>query len=304
MKNRYSIVLLLSCIVFLAVQSGNAQNQIPNADFESWTGGNPDSWDSSNENILGTDFVCVTRDMNSPMSGTSSVKIASVAHNIFLVGTVTMPGLLTLGTLTLDYITQSGTVTGGVPISGQPKFLKGYFKYTPATGDSCIMGIGLSKWNGTNSDTLASGYLTIGNHVTDWQQFSVPIDYYTWDTPDTMNIMFFSSNLLHGTPTAGSTIWVDSLWLEYSQVSVSDVGLNKELFVYQNNDGQSLIVKTPLNNPIGINIFSINGTNVSAETSIGNRQSIVNISGLPRGVYIIRVIFPGGKCSSVKFSHI
>lgn len=304
MKNLYSIVLILLCFTFLTAQTGNAQNQIPNADFENWTGGNPDSWDSSNENILGTDFVCVTRDMTNPVSGTSSAKIASVSHNIFLVGPVTMPGLLTLGNLTLDYLTQSGTVTGGVPVSGQPKHLKGYFKYTPASGDSCILGIGLTKWNGTGSDTLAAGYLTIGEPVSDWLEFDVPIEYYTWDTPDTMNIMFFSSNMLTGVATAGSTLWVDSLWLEYSQVSVYDIGLNKELFVYQNNDGQSLIVNTPLNNPVEISIFSLNGNIVNSATSFGDRQSVVNIGGLSRGIYIVRVTFADGKCCSVKFSHI
>ena len=118
-------IIIISLILLSTANSMLAQNQIPNADFESWTAGAPTYWDTSNENILGTDFVCVTKDMNSPYSGTASAKVQSVTQNIFIIGPITMPGILTLGDVIIDITNATGTVEGGVPVTGQPKYLKG-----------------------------------------------------------------------------------------------------------------------------------------------------------------------------------
>jgi hypothetical protein len=299
----------LATLVFIisAILSGYntiAQNQIPNADFESWTGNVPTSWDTSNEVILGTSFVCVTKDVTNPQSGTSSAKVRTVTNNIFIVGPVTMPGILTLGDVVIDILNGTGSVEGGVPVSGYPKFLKGYFKYTPVAGDSCIMGIGLTRWNGTSSDTVAFAYKSFGDAVTTWQEFSIPIEYTTWIEPDSMNIMFVSSNILFGSPIGGSTMWVDNLWLEYSQVSVNEVGFNRECIVYESSDGSSLIVSTPGNKARKIELFSLNGTLVQSIEKPAAEKTAIPINNLTTGVYIARVHMQDGSTRSVKFARL
>ncbi len=302
--NKHTLAILIICFsVLLTSYNTSAQNQIPNADFESWSGGTPTSWDTSNENILGTDFICVTRDQTNPYSGTSSAKVQSVTHNIFIVGPVTMPGILTLGDVVIDILNATGTVEGGVPISGLPKFLKGHYKYTPVAGDSCIIGIGLSKWNGTSSDTVAYAYKTFGDPVTAWQEFSIPIEYTTWIEPDSMNIMLVSSNIATGSPTGGSTMWVDSLWLEYSQVSVNDVGFNRECIVYESSDGSSLMVNTPGKHARKIELFSLNGIMLQSIEKPGAEKVALPLNNLTSGVYIVRVLLQDGSSRSVKFAR-
>lgn len=295
-------ILFLSCIISSMGVRTIAQNQIPNNDFENWTAGEPTNWDTSNENILGTDFITVTREQNNPYSGNSSAKVQTVTQNILFVGPVTMPGILTLGDVVIDIINQTGTVNGGVPVTGQPKFLKGLYKYQPAGGDSCYIGLGLTSWNGTSRDTLAFGYTPFGGTTANWTEFVVPIVYETWAEPDSMNIMFVSSNLLFGSPATGSTLWVDSLWLEYSGVAVKDIGLDNQLFVSSSNDGNSLFVNTKSLAAEKIELFSLNGDLLVSNAGVRNNFTTLNISGLSKGVYIVRVFFPGGRAKSIKFS--
>lgn len=302
MRKTTLLVIIFYLSLFVTVSSLKAQNQIPNNDFESWTAGEPTNWDSSNENILGTDFVTVTRELTNPYSGTSSAKVQTVTQNILFVGPVTMPGILTLGDVVIDILNQTGTVNGGVPVTGQPKFLRGFYKYQPSGGDSCYIGLGLTKWNGTSRDTLAFGYTPFGGTVANWTEFVIPVEYEIWAEPDSMNIMFVSSNLLFGSPVTGSTLWVDSLWLEYSGVSVKDLGFDNKLFVSAINDGNTLIVNTKGNISDKIEIYSLNGNLMNSVTNKSKEITSINIANLTDGIYIVRVSYPDGRTKSVKFS--
>ncbi len=293
--------LLLIFIIFFGFNVVKAQNPIPNNDFENWTGNTPDGWDTSNENILGTDFTCVTRESSDPQSGQYSAKVQSVSHNIIFVGTVTMPGILTLGDVIIDIVNQTGTVVGGVPVSGYPKFLKGYYKYQPAAGDSCIIGIGLTRWNGTGSDTIAYAYSKFGANVSSWQEFSIPVEYETFVEPDSMNVMFVSSNIETGTVTGGSTLWVDNLWIDFSQVSVSDPGFDKQIYAFESSDGNSIVINTGDNKVAKAELFNISGYLLKTSGRSNNDETTFGISDLKSGIYLVRVLFDNGRSRTVKF---
>jgi hypothetical protein len=294
-------ILLISSTV---PQTTEAQNPIPNPGFEDWSGGEPIGWNTINQSIFGTNFICVTRDQTNPQSGTSCAKIQTVTQNIILVGPVTMPGILSLGEITLDILNQTGTVTGGVPIDTRPNMLNGWFRYQPSATDSCIMGIGLSRWNGTGRDTLAYAYKTIGGQHATWEQFSIPIEYLIWEMPDTMNIMFFSSNLLTGSPVTGSTLWVDNLTLEYGPVSANSIALKKAPALRPGSDGSSLVLLNA-DNTAEASIFSLNGSCVrTVKPDPGQSEINLDISTLRTGIYIVRVINYDGLSTSLKFSRL
>jgi hypothetical protein len=297
-------LLAILLISLTGLQAIEAQNPIPNPGFEDWSGGEPTGWNTINQSVFGTNFICVTRDQTNPQSGTSCAKIQTVTHNIILVGPVTMPGILSLGEITLDILNQTGTVTGGVPIDTRPNMLSGWFRYLPSAGDSCIMGIGLSRWNGTGRDTLAYSYTTIGGQHTTWQQFSVPIEYVIWEMPDTMNIMFFSSNLLNGSPVTGSTLWVDNLTLEYGPVSANSIGIKRDPVLRLNNDGRSIVLMNA-DNITEAGIFSLNGSCVlKMKPEPGQSEINLDISPLRAGIYIVRVINYDGLSTSLKFNRL
>lgn len=301
LRSKYLILVLIFCISASTEEVLWAQ-EIPNPGFENWSGGEPDGWNTINQTFLGTTFTPVTREQSNPHGGSYSAKLETITHNIFIVGPVTMPGVLSLGEITLDILNQTGTVEGGVPVSGAPVVLRGWFRYLPSANDSCIMGIGLSRWNGTSRDTLAYAYLTIGGQNPDWQEFLLPIEYLLPEQPDTMNIMFFSSNLLTGSPVTGSKLWVDDLWLEYGTVSVNDVGLNAALRVYAANGGEQLEVRCPDDEGGILQLISMNGTLLEQKLlPPGNSPVMIDIYSLKPAMYIVRLINARGSVHGVKF---
>lgn len=297
-------LLAILLISLTGLQSIKAQNPIPNPGFEDWSGGEPIGWNTINQSVFGTNFICVTQDQTNPQSGSSCAKIQTVTENIILVGPVTMPGILSLGEITLDILNQTGTVTGGVPIDTRPNILNGWFRYQPSAADSCIMGIGLSRWNGTGRDTLAYAYKTIGGQNPTWAQFSIPIEYLIWEMPDTMNIMFFSSNLLTGSPVTGSTLWVDDLTLEYGPVSTNTINLKNEPMLRLSDNGRTMILENA-DNTAEASVFSLNGSCVmTVKPEIGQSEINMDISSLKAGIYIARIINYDGSSTSLKFNRL
>lgn len=297
-KNNYHKTLLQSLLMalFLLPLSMLAQNPLPNPGFENWTDGEPDGWNTINQTILGTVFTPVTRDVTNPQSGTSCAKLETITQNVFIVGPVTLPGIISLGTITLDIANQTGTVEGGIPVSGYPSVLHGWFRYLPAAGDSCIMGIGLSRWNGTSRDTIALSYLTIGGQNPDWQSFAVPIDYLIAAEPDTMNVLFFSSNLLNGSPVSGSALWIDDLWVNFSAVNAENVARENNISIFQVENGRSIVLNTPDLQGGEIQIYSLNGSILFRKTqSPGVFSRQIGLPALSQGIYFARFVSDSGQ---------
>jgi len=277
----------------------NAQDEIPNPGFEDWSGGEPVGWNTINQSILGTTFTPVTRDMTNPHGGTSCARLETITQNVFLVGPVTMPGVLSLGEIVLDILNMTGTVEGGVPVSGAPVMLRGYYRYQPGLGDSCVIGIGLSRWNGTSRDTLAYSYRTIGGATPSWTEFSVPVEYFIQAEADTMNIMFVSSNLLTGFMTTGSKLWVDDLWLEYGTVSVQETGRSVSLRASPSPEGGRLNVFTPGGGTL--QLISISGNVLfSAPVAAGETLTSIPAGNLPPAPYLLRFTGSGGNQQVIK----
>jgi hypothetical protein len=291
----------LITIILIGTLQLSAQNEVPNAEFEEWTSGEPNDWSTSNRNIFGTDFICVTPETNDPYSGNHSIKIQSVKKNVFLVGDVTFPGIITLGEVIIDIVNMTGTVEGGVPVSGYPVKLSGFYKYLPQNGDQCILGIGLTKWNGNSRDTIALSYKTVAETVNEWTEFSIPINYNNWVSPDTMNIMFISSYIFTGMPVGESSLYIDDLWLDYSSVGIQNAGYTRSILLTVSDDGNSLIASSNEGHIKHVEIYSITGQAISTSLIVTNQKCYVNISQLPRGIYIARIKTSSGNEESIKF---
>jgi len=278
-----------------------AQNPIPNPGFESWSNNEPVGWNTINQTILGTVFNPVTRDMQNPQEGLSSVKLETITKDILFIGPITMPGILTLGEIILDIQNMTGTVEGGIPISGFPDALKGWFRYLPAQDDSAIIGLGLTRWNGQSRDTVAYSYFTPGGQNPDWQQFTLPITYLLPFEPDTMNLIFVSSNLLSGTFISGSRLWIDNLWIEYNPASVNRIQDESTISIATHDNGKSLIVNTNGNHG-ELLIVNINGGSVFAKSVNNNSDNQqINLPALSPGIYLAHFTLGNGKIKKQKF---
>lgn len=290
--NRAFFTGLLSILFCLPI--ARAQNPIPNPGFENWAGSEPENWSTINRTLLGTTFTAVTRDNTNPQQGNSSIKLETITETVFIVGPVTVPGIITLGEIILDIQNQTATVDGGVPVSGYPEALKGWFRYLPAAGDSCIIGMGLSRWNGTSRDTIAYDYLSFGSQNADWQLFTLPLNYQIQAPPDTMNIIFLSSNALNGTIVEGSKLWLDNLWVEFNTTSVGSPAIETPISIVSIDNGKALRISGD-DHSGELQLYNLNGAlvlNSQVENALNGPQ--IPLPALSPGIYAARYVSISG----------
>jgi len=298
------LILTAFSVILLSICS-NAQDVIPNADFENWTGGEPDTWNTSNMMVLFTQFTTVVRETNNPQHGTSSARLQTVTQNVFPIGSVSIPGILTLGVLNIDYVNQTASLTGGTPFTGVPQSLTGFYKYQPTTHDSCYLGFGLFRWNNGTRDTIGYAYVMKGGGTTAWTPFEVPLNYLIWETPDTMNVVFLASNALDGLPHGGTKLWVDNLSLVYGNVSIEGISFPAEFKIYADGAQGQLIVHPDLEQQemVDMVICDMAGQLCFHQScSMKHTELKVNIGELAPGTYIFRAHIPGKKSFARKFS--
>jgi hypothetical protein len=288
-------VILSGCFI----PSVKAQTVIPNGDFENWVAhsnyNDPQYWSTPNSALMsipvfGKNVVFKSTDR---YSGQYSAKL--LTQHIAIPGApFDVPGFITLGTLTIDIQAQTYTVTGGVPITDQPTHLMGYYKFQPQGGDSCLIGIALYKTTSGVQDTIAYGYFTTKDTVTDWTHFACWIDYKIQENPDTMNIIALSSAQTPMTP--GTTLFVDDLYLDYT------VGFNEKdpaagISVYQDKESGRLIVfcDFPSAQNVVVKLYNMTGREVftAGPQTISSGRVVIPCSGLSKGIYVLAVQHEG-----------
>jgi len=286
MKKTISIFIL--CMTYVVSFS----QVLPNNSFENWTGGKPDSWDTSNEVILGNTITTVIQDTSS-IDGSYAPRIKTAEITI-LTNTITFPGLITLGDFVFDLAGPVLGIEGGIAFTARPDSLTGYYVASPAAGDSALMVIGLAKYSSTTGrDTIGYGYQYFPAAVSTWTPFSIPITWTSPDNPDSLNIIIGSSDLYSMSLVNGSTIWVDKLSFVYNATTIADIDFDQGIMVYPDNTGQQLIVH--FKNQSG-NISIIRLFNISGELIYENNENYtgsdhyITISSYTKGTYIIEVI--------------
>jgi len=297
MKRFFLLFTLFSSILLIPVK---AQTPVPNGDFESWTSygsyENPQYWDTPNQAIslalpFGTKVVTKSSDHE---SGIYSARLESKQLTF---PSLVVPGVITLGTLTINIFTQTFTLTGGVPINDVPTHLKGFYKYQPKGGDSCAIGIGFTKWNGTTRDSVGFGVFTTHDTVTVWTPFSALIYYVQPLAPDTFDILAISS--ADNTPIAGSVLYVDSLYLDYSTSGIDEEDPAAGIDIYQDREARNILVYFNFIRPETTTILLYNMMGrvvggVPSETVMKGRN-ILDYQGLPGGIYVLEILHSGKK---------
>lgn len=202
------------CIV---IWYSSLQSQIiPNNDFENWSSDgeflNPDGWDCSNRSFFSLLSFTTTTRVTDAYSGTYCTRLETIQEST---GgeIVKMAGILTLGIFDVNIIDRTAIVKGGIPFTQKPTKLTGYYKYFPVANDSSNFQIGLTKFNATKgfSDTLGYGKFA-SSSASEWTYFEVPVEYNNEGTPDTLNIVFLSSDT--SIFNVGSVLFIDSIGLE------------------------------------------------------------------------------------------
>ncbi len=277
-------ILQLFCINSFA-------QQIPNNSFETWSGGEPINWKTTNT-ILGINFNTVAKDLADPQQGIASAKLTAVSKTIFLIGTYKIPGVITLGKLNADLLKQTYSLTGGTPFTGRPLKLSGYFKYQPVNNDTCIFGMGLFKWNNGKQDTLGFAAMDTMGTFNSWTHFEIPVHYIALGDPDTLNIVILNSNPLGVVDHTGTNLWVDNLSLEYGTVGIEGVTFNKKLSIYAEPNARQLILESSFDKMeiLDISLFNMSGIEIKQwKRAMLHSTERLDVNTLSPGTYVIRI---------------
>lgn len=278
MKKAFTLLFAMAFLSFTYAQN------IPNNEFESWTGGKPTSWDCANVTGIVT---TVAEETAAPHSGSKSVKIETKTS---LVGTI--PGFITLGVFDLA----SQSISGGIPFPHRPSKIKGYFKYAPASGDQMFIGAGLSKTVGGVRDTIGQALLLSPTAQTTWAPFEVDITWSSSDTPDSLNIIISSSNLTGGSGVVGSILRIDSLYFEFLPVGGAENG--KVPFTVSNcypnpaSDISNINFVAPESSVYNFKIINLIGVevyNARIDANAGLNFYSFPTSGLASGIYMVNL---------------
>jgi len=280
-------------IIPVLFAGGISAQTIPNNGMETWINhgqyDDPQFWDTPNQEICFFPFYTkVVTKNTSHQSGSFSAKLET---QLIPVINITVPGVITLGTLSIDIIAGSYAINGGVPINDMPTHLKGFYKFQPKGGDSCAIGIGLTKWANGARDSIGIGSFSTHDTITSWTPFTAWIDYKTVTIPDTMNILAISSAMY--TPTAGTILYVDDLYLDYTTgLSEEDPGQGIE--IYQDREFHELFVffDFPASRQTSLRLYNMMGMKVLEIPSrlIDKERVKFNYADINPGLYILEII--------------
>ena len=234
---------LLFILALTFAVSVKAQN-IPNAGFESWTPGfgyeDPNSWGTLNAaSILGMP-ISVTKSTERH-GGAFSAKVETMS-TIDSTGQETpSPGFMFIGSVNI--LQQTGVF--GTSFTARPDSLVGWVKCNSVNGDTSGIALQLTKWDAIalTQEQLGFGSFITTSTSTSFYRFSVPIEYVSENTPDSLSVIVISSL---GAGQIGSAIWVDDLSLIYNtSSSVGELnGTSFDVFPNPVNDELSISSKT------------------------------------------------------------
>ena len=285
--------ILLGLLMMGVILQG--QTIIPNSSFENWTNfGNysdPTGWDTPNEELMMIPFIGITvvsKSTDHHGTGSFSAKLETKHYTI---PPTDIPGFMTCGKLTISLTTGSFELSGGVPVVDIPTHLKGFYKYLPKGGDSCVIGIGLTKTSGAVKDTIGLGSFSTKDTVADWTPFSAWIDYISTTAPDTMNIIAMST--AQEVLTVGTTLYVDDLYLDYTVgVEKNDPGAG--ISVYNDRETRRLMVFFDFESPefTSISLFNMQGQKMTSTEAGRMKQGreVIRYGGMRQGIYVMEII--------------
>jgi hypothetical protein len=237
MKLRYSFVLLLSLL--LGVGPRAMSQTIANANLETWAVRNtieaPTGWQTTDDVLhallvqlygvqtyFNTGTVTKSTDVH---SGTYAASLKTLV--VTGVSTVPVPGILVLGTkLGVNSL-------GGSPYTSRPAQFQFYYKLTGPVADSAGAVVYLTGTNAGQPTLIgtAQQYLkpTTGGYV----GISLPIQYTSSATPDSVRIQFSSGGA--DALTANTTLLVDDVALSNTALAVrADASIQARLSVAPN----------------------------------------------------------------------
>jgi hypothetical protein len=251
--------------------------------FEIWVnaeaGELPEYWDGFNKDVVFNGMTVgtvesVQKNATDPYEGLFSAQITSTP----IMGGPSVPGILTIGDFEVDWVAQDGDVSGGEAYTQLPQELYGQFKYTPTGIDTGFV----SVWFLENGVEVGRGRFEFTETTGGWTAFSVAIDYDQGAAPDSVNMMFSSSQSEAASIPAGSVLEIDAIGFG-SYLNTSELFQNTfTTFPNPASSNVNVSLKDDVNGDVSI--VALNGTLMKKQSFQGNTVQL-NVSDLASGMY-------------------
>jgi hypothetical protein len=291
MKKIYALILFCGILPAALVAQ-----VLPNPGFETWINtpasfpapayDDPTNWNDLNSTTAGLgQITCVKATAATEKhSGTAAVKL--ITKSVF---GQTVNGIVTTGTIN----TTTQTIGGGLPYSGRPDSIIGFYKYTSVTGDNGFVELQLL---GAGGDTDTVGYArfkTPSASVASFTRFATQITYRNTN-PVVKAIWICSSSKDAVTHFVNSTMWVDDLAV-VMPTSAGVMEQNKMEITVGPNPAVSFIqVKNPDSKKTLIKMYDVTGR-ILIEEQLATTAATIDISALPAGLYMYAICDESGK---------
>jgi hypothetical protein len=285
MKKSY----LLLTVLFILSTSSFAQ-KIPNNGFEDWTTVGPyempDYWDNLNPTTEPSGvYTCTQGTPGSP--GTAFLNLTST----LIPGMGVVPGVAVCGVLDQA----SRLPVSGFAFQERPELFTGRWQYMMFGTGKGFMDVLLTKWNTLQSkrDTIAYKHYILNGMVMNWQNFSVPLTYFSGSYPDSC-IIFLSAS---GAVAADfDYLWADNLAFSGNVITSIPTagGKVKEIRIVPNPSSGKVSIRYYIdrNENVIISLTDERGSMVkeySREAVHGENEFIMNLEGVPPAVYFLTV---------------
>ena len=274
------IFLSLHCMLFTSPLF--SQTQITDLNFETWqtTPYQNLNYPLTTLNQLSTFGAPLTVERTTDSHSGFAAKLTT--QEFGTIGfTILLSGLVTTGTFTPDITDIAGSLNQGTPFTARPDSLKGWYKYTPAGGDSAAIAIVLTRYNTVthNRDTIANSSFIETNSVSTYNYLSLPIEYFSASNPDSIFLVFSSSAGGGNVPPVGivgSTFYIDDFSFVYNSTAISEIISLENNLTIQNAE---VFVKNISSEKLCI--YDNSGKNVFSEILEKNNFKLT----LPTGIY-------------------
>lgn len=286
---------LILALVILSSQA-HSQTTIPNLNFESWTAsssGNYHEPDPSNiwatpnyvmDLIFGNPSGSIVQRSTDAHGGSYAalMKSRNIAGNF--AGATLFTGKLNT---TIPF---SPTAQLGVPFTGRPYSMKGWYKYTSVNNDSSSIYIRLTKWNSTTNTRETVGFKEIRSYtsVATYTPFELVVDYTSSVTPDSITIVYSASaGAEQGNGQVGSSLWIDDVTLEYAPTSATNIDIEEQILLWPNPATEQLNLSN-LNANKNVRIYSLFGQAMH-ESKANGKVLVLDISKWNIGLYFLDI---------------
>jgi len=265
-------------ILFVLTLLGtSAMAQIPDPDFENWSGGEPVGWSTVNSSIPGS-----TTQSGNAHSGSYSAQLNSVQIATFYMG---------------GSVLSANSSTGYFYNAGSPAALHGWYMLNSVGGDYIsIDAVDVCA----NDSAHGAGAESITTSSSVWKEFTVCMTYANSCPGDSFSILIWLTNPATYT-NAGSYARIDDLSFGSCVTGIDEVINNVSLESVYPNPARgvcNVIYAVPAESIVNLDIYDLSGRRVlnvlnGSYQSPGRYKVPVDVNTLTNGMYLCTLVVNG-----------